>query len=656
MGNSRNVALAAATSSVLEHLEPRRLFAAPGDIVNMSWQGQDTKVVAGEWIVSMTPPKETMNEATGEFSSGRVRSYEARANGLHAAVLATGKHLGLQFGQYLGSEHNFLLKASPDADVDALRGVLRGIPGFLELIPNEQMQWNATPVDPEYPDQWALNNTGQQYVVPGPPPQTLQGGTGNDIDAPAAWDYTVGSTSIVVAVMDSGMNRNHEDLAANAWTSPIAGEVNPLGRDVFNGDNDPSDDFGHGTRMAGIISGVGNNTHGGSGVNWNTRLMPVKVGGSLGPTPAAILAGFEFVRDQWDAGVNLRVVNCSFGGSTYSSAIDTIIDALEARNVLVVCAAGNAGTNNDTAPQYPASYGNANIVAVTGTNDDDDRMTTTNYGNTSVDIGAPGSDIFTTNWLSGAPTPNDEYASSTGSSPAAAMVSGAAALCYAIDPEATFDVVKAALLDTADDHATLVNTVSDGRVNAFDAVQQMRIGNGGANPADRVVHGDWQGAEYNDDIIVRANAVTGNAEVWRNQAGTWQRVTQVTNNSSKRINVFALRGSDTVTVENGVVVKVYAYGGHGTDNLRAKVGSSSASAGVVFYGGIHNDILVGSDFGDLLSGAGGDDILTGNSGIDGVFGEANNDTLNLIDGLADQYNAGSGSSNVVNKDPSDIIV
>ncbi|HYO11382.1 MAG TPA: S8 family serine peptidase [Tepidisphaeraceae bacterium] len=576
------------------------------------------------------------------------------------ALAAAARGLAVKFDRYLGTDETFLVKAPQSAAHAQLVAALKDLPGFVAVEPNAVGEWHATPNDPEFSHQWGLNNTGQTY---GTDPDTgLPAVASNsvDINAPAAWDFSVGSSSVVMAILDSGMNRNHEDLAANAWSSPIPGAPYPNGYDFANGDADPSDNFGHGTRMAGSAGAVGHNALGGAGVSWNSRIMPLKIGNAT-PSWAAIIDALNFIVSEWDAGVNIKVANMSLGISAYNSTVDAQIDQLRARDIIVTASAGNSGTNNDVTPVYPASFSDTNIISVAAINDDGGILNTSttdsNFGSSSVDIAAPGHNHVTSTWISGSATPNNDYAFSTGTSPAAAIVAGAVATLFAIDPEAPWATVRDAVVSTAHPLASLTGKVdSDGMLDLAAAVTYMRQVNGGSDPnkwADRTVLGDALGAANNDDIIVRQSGT--NAVVLRWQGGVWQQVTSVANSNTKRINIFSLRGNDTVTIENGVLAKVFVYGGGGGDNLRGKVGSSSASAGVVLYGGINNDTIVGSDFSDYLSGQGGDDVLTGNSGADSVFGDANNDILNLIDSVADGYNGGSGT-NTINKDGIDFLV
>ena len=211
------------------------------------------------------------------------------------------------------------------------------------------------PTDPRFEDQWALANSGQR------------GGTaGADISAMRAWATTIGSDKVVVAVLDSGVDYMHEDLAPNMWKRPAS--VGPyrddeLGtiddEDGFNAvDNaaDPMDENGHGTHCAGIIGAEGGNDVGITGVNWKIRIMPLKFmnAGGFGTTKDAVEA-INYVIDRKKAGVNVRIISASWGSTQKSRALEDVIRKAYENDILFVAASGNATTNNDRSPHYPSS-------------------------------------------------------------------------------------------------------------------------------------------------------------------------------------------------------------------------------------------------------------------------------------------------------------
>lgn len=326
------------------------------------------------------------------------------------------------------------------------------------------------PNDPRYPELWGLNNIGQT------------GGTADaDIDAPEAWDIHTGSSNVLVAVIDTGVAYDHPDLAANAWinTGEIPGNgidddgngyVDDVhGYDFYNLDADPYDDHGHGTHVAGTIAAVGDNGVGVVGVSWQARVMAVKFlgAGGSGYTSGAISA----VLYATDMGA--RVMNNSWGGGGFSQALMDAITAANDADALFVAAAGNSSSSNDTTPHYPSSYNVPNVLAVAATDHNDAMASFSNYGATSVHLGAPGVDI-----LSSVPTTvgiccsdPSGYKLLSGTSMATPHASGAAALLLAQNPARAALGVKSLLMGTVDPLAALAGkTVSGGRLNIHNAI------------------------------------------------------------------------------------------------------------------------------------------------------------------------------------------
>lgn len=322
---------------------------------------------------------------------------------------------------------------------------LKSLPEVEYAEPNYLRYIDAIPNDTRFSEMWGLNNTGQT------------GGTPNaDIDAVEAWDLSTGSLNMVVADIDSGMDMAHPDLAGNVWTNP--GEISGNGiDDDGNGyiddiygwdfawnDNDPSDtDFicgGHGTHTAGTIGAVGNNGIGVTGVNWNVKIMPLKVFRTYflvlcSATSSDIISAIEYATMM-----GVRVSNNSYGSSSYSQAES---DAIKASKSVFVAAAGNEGTNNDVTPSYPAGYNLNNIIAVAATDHNDALASFSNYGVTSVDLAAPGVNILTT-------TPNNTYSYYDGTSMATPHVTGTVALLMGYDPDLTNNEIRWRILKGSD--------------------------------------------------------------------------------------------------------------------------------------------------------------------------------------------------------------
>lgn len=342
--------------------------------------------------------------------------------------------------------------------------------GEIEVVqPNFYYRLAATPNDPQY------TNTGLYGL--------------GKISAPAAWDLTTGSATVVVADIDTGMRYTHEDLAANAWTN--AGETpnNGLdddgngfaddyyGYDFRYNDPDPADENGHGTHTAGTIGATGNNGIGITGVNWNVKLMTIKIYSASGTdsTSAMLVNAYNYIRMMKQRGVNIRVTNNSYADCPeacgYDQATKDALDALGEAGVLNVFAAGNNGRNIETQPIYPASYDSPHILTVASSTSTDARSGFSNFGATSVDLAAPGSGVYST--YNGS---NTSYASLSGTSMATPHVAGAAALLSAYNPNLSAASLKATLMNTVDVLAAWNGVVkSGGRLNVQRALTNQTI-------------------------------------------------------------------------------------------------------------------------------------------------------------------------------------
>src|SRR5207247_2612 len=287
----------------------------------------------------------------------------------------------------------------------------------------------ATPNDPRFSELWGLHNSGQTGGTPGA-----------DIRAPEAWDLTTGSNDLVVAVIDTGVNFQHPDLAANMFSN--AGDCvingldddangyidNCLGVDIYTGAFSGVDFNGHGTHVAGTIGAVGNNSVGVVGINWTTKLLPCRFLGADGDgTTADAIECLNYVAMMKDRGVNIVASNNSWGGGGYSQALRDAIDGHRQRGILFVAAAGNDTANNDTLQTYPCSFDVPNIICVAATNASDGLSYFSNYGKNSVHLGAPGENILSTVTLDFG---LGGYATFSGTSMATPHVTGAVALVH----------------------------------------------------------------------------------------------------------------------------------------------------------------------------------------------------------------------------------
>jgi subtilisin family serine protease len=351
----------------------------------------------------------------------------------------------------------YQLKLPADVDVPTAIDFYRRQPGILYAEPNYIVYADATPNDPRFSDLWGLNNTGQT------------GGTSDaDIDAPEAWDISTGSSSVVVASIDSGVDYNHEDLAGNMWTNPGEipnngvdddnnGFVDDIhGWDFRNDDNDPMDDNGHGTHTSGTIGAVGDNGIGVAGVCWDVKIMALKFLSRTGSgTNADAVKCIEYATMM---GADLT--NNSWGGGGFSFSLLLAIW----RSPLFIAAAGNNGTNNDLTPFYPASHRLPNIISVAATNHNDMRAGFSNYGLFSVDLAAPGVNILST-------IPSNSYGYKDGTSMAAPHVAGVAALIKSASSLSDSEI-KDVILGSVDKLPSLRFRVrTGGRLNAEQALQ-----------------------------------------------------------------------------------------------------------------------------------------------------------------------------------------
>jgi subtilisin family serine protease len=329
--------------------------------------------------------------------------------------------------------------------------------------PNYLLHADLTPNDPQFGQLWGLKNTGQ--VVNG-----TAGTPGADIKAEPAWSVTTGSASVVVGIVDTGIDYTHPDLAANVWSNPGGIGGCPAATHGYNAITrtcDPRDDNNHGSHVSGTIGAVGNNGIGVAGVNWTVRLMGLKFldASGSGFTADAITA-IDFAVQAKIAGVNVRALNNSWGGGGFSQALLDEINKAGANGILFVAAAGNNASNNDTTPHYPSSYGAANEIAVAATDQGDGLASFSNFGARSVDLGAPGTNVLST-------IIGSQYAYFNGTSMATPHVTGAAALILSAPGQGGLSVaqLKSAIMNNVDPLPSLSGiTVTGGRLNVCKAI------------------------------------------------------------------------------------------------------------------------------------------------------------------------------------------
>lgn len=286
-----------------------------------------------------------------------------------------------------------LVLRSPRRRTAELLAALRDRPEVEAASPNYRRRLLRLPNDPAYPKQWGLAKIG----------------------APGAWERSVGSSDVVLAVIDTGADYRHGDLAANLWRNPgetegngVDDDGNGFRDDVYGfdfaadssggNDGDPMDIEGHGTHVAGIMAAVGDNGAGVCGVNWRARIMVLKgFRPDLHIYDSDCIEAIEYaVMMKRDYGVNVVAINASFGGGGGDPLQQDAIALAGEQGIAFVCAAGNDGTDNDATPFYPAGYDLPGIVSVAASDGDDALASFSNYGLNSVDIAAPGQAIFST--------------------------------------------------------------------------------------------------------------------------------------------------------------------------------------------------------------------------------------------------------------------
>lgn len=312
--------------------------------------------------------------------------------------------------------------------------------------PNYIYRRLRTPNDPSYSNQWALPKIG----------------------APSAWDSTTGSSSITIAIVDTGILLNHPDLATNIKVN--SGDIanngidddsngyvdDRFGYNTIDNNGNTNDQDGHGTHVAGTASAVGNNSLGISGVCWNCKLLPVKVFDIEGnATSESVAAGVDYARI-----LGADIFNLSLGGSSDDLVLKSALQSASNAGKLLVFAAGNDGVNNNIFPSYPANYQFTNSLTVAATNSSDQRAIFSNYGTNTVHLAAPGVEILSTYLL-------NNYAYADGTSMAAPHVTGALAILRSLG--ATSAQARSCLLNGVT-QVTGLPVVTGGRLNLAAAV------------------------------------------------------------------------------------------------------------------------------------------------------------------------------------------
>lgn len=306
---------------------------------------------------------------------------------------------------------------------------------YRSCSPNYAVRAHVDPNDERFAQQWNLSSAG--------------------IGATDAWELTTGSPQPIVAVLDTGIDYRHPDLRGNLWVNPgelpgngvdddANGYVDDVhGIDAILDNGDPRDDSGHGTHVSGVIGAVTNNITGVAGINWNARIMALKFlqADGVGRLSDAVQA-IDYLMMMKRRGVDVRVMNSSWGGSPYSQVFSDVLAELGAAGVAVVVSAGNEGNDNDLSPHYPASFDLPNLVSVASLTRLGRLSAFSNYRSKAVQLAAPGSEILST-------FPGGGYVSYSGTSMAAPQVSGILSLLFSREPELLPQEAVRRLRDTA---------------------------------------------------------------------------------------------------------------------------------------------------------------------------------------------------------------
>ncbi len=431
---------------------------------------------------------------------------------------------------------------TPELSLDSaetLRTVLSELQMCSSIDYDEVVTINATPNDSYYSRLWGMTK----------------------IKAPQAWGVRTDASAITVAVLDTGINYNHQDLSGNMWRNPS--ETSGNGRDDDgNGITDdvygvryvggvvsgnPLDDNGHGSHCAGTIGAVGNNSSGVAGVAWRAKLMALKFLSSSGSGATSdAVSCMSYARAK-----GAKIVSCSFGGGSYNSSMYSAINSLRSSGIIVVCAAGNDGTNNDISPHYPSSYSHDNIVAVAATTSSDALASFSCYGTSSVDIAAPGYDIYSTLHSS-----SSAYGSKNGTSMATPHVSGALALIWANYPSESYSAIISRLYSAADTVSSLSGKVKNAkRLNVGAALTSTTI------PAPTGLSASK--GTYSGYVYLSWNAVSG---------ASYYRVYRATSSSGTKTAISSWQTSRTFSDSTASVGITYYY------YVQAASSSSGANA------------------------------------------------------------------------------
>lgn len=398
---------------------------------------EEYRFFSGEAVLSIPHYKIASNKfsAMSAHALSRVRSNSFRALS-NNKISDSAIHVSLKRKARINSTSLRFLKSRNPCNELVIKRLSR-VTG-LTCEPNYAGEISVTPNDTMLGNMYSASTTSAGRI-------NLRG----------AWDLSTGSSNVVVGVIDTGIDYNHQDLAANIWTNPgeIAsngvdddgnGYVDDIhGIDPINNDTNPFDDQSHGTHVAGTIGAVGNNSKGVAGINWTVKQIACKAFNASGSgSVAAVVTCLNYlVNLKNNYGINIVVTNNSYGGFPFTNAMFNAISASKNADMVYVAGAGNNGSNNDSTPFYPASFNLDNIISVGATDSQAVIANFSNYGATSVDISAPGVSVLST-------IPGNQYAYYNGTSMATPHVAGAIALIHAYRPSYVYSQAIDSVLST----------------------------------------------------------------------------------------------------------------------------------------------------------------------------------------------------------------
>src|SRR5574341_1550536 len=477
--------------------------------------GAVAKYVPDELLVRFAPGVPPHVEASAHAAVGAsvVKAFSLVDN-LQLVKLAPGMDVKRALQHY--RQHPDVLYAEPNWIVEAV-----------EMIPN----------DASFGDLWGLRNTGQ-----------LGGTLGADIEATNAWGVATGSSSVVVAVIDTGVDYTHPDLFPNMFQS---GDCNLNGIDD---DGDPMDDNNHGTHVSGTIGAVGNNSQGVAGVNWHVGIMACKFLNASGSgSTAGAISCRDYVKTRKNKGVSIIATSNSWGGGGFSQGLLDAIEADRQLGILFIAAAGNSNSNNDLGGFYPASYYVPNLIAVAATTRTDAKASFSSYGRHTVHLGGPGDEILST-------TIGNTYSTFSGTSMATPHVTGVAALVKALYPGDDWRAIKNRILAGSENIPSMAGTTITGkRLNAYGALTcSNSVVLARLRPTLNTVVGSV-GAPINLDALhINCAAPNGSVNVTVNPGGQIVPLNSLDDDGIYRGQWIPLEtGNYTLTFPNGDFVQVY---------------------------------------------------------------------------------------------------